>query len=1340
MRKTYPVLGHSMRFALEPGDAVEAEPCPPGELKAGELALLVKWEGSRPGGYVVHRVLLNLELAGRRLLLTKGDANLLPDLPPRAFQPVGRASAGAGGPGSLWPLLALYSYAAGRLLSFCAFLAYCLLRALAALPSPCRPAVNALALRWEAALYPGLLALLAAPVRPAPGPDRRVRSGRLAADETWSGEITVADYLVVPPGVRVTVLPGTRIVFARKEPWFFPVLRAGDKLRELDSRLAKVLVYGAFVAEGGPASPVVLEGEAFGGLHALGGGSVRLDGCALKGSGGAALSAWDSSLVSARRCAFLSCARGAEAFGSGALSLDSCSFTAPAGPAARACDEASLLLSRCGIEACGAPAVELSGSAAAGLSGLCVSGGAGGLSLSGRASALLKSCAFSGTAKGCALLSGRASLRAERCAFSGPGFGFSSSGASRAEFDGCSFSGHAGQAAETGPGSLFSAASCAFSGSGAGLAARGRTRLRLDSCSFSGNRGPAVRLYGPADLRVRGCSFEGGESGIEGTGRLRAGIDRSSFRAIGGPALRLERPALLAASALTVSDCRAGLVLSGAAAAGCRGLNAGDTEGPALLAEDCPDLRVMDSGFSGRAAGAVLSGSTSAVLAGCSFDGSAGQGCSVSGRARASLSGCSFSGGGLKLSGSAEASAEDCRFSGQAGPAAQACGDASLSLRSCSFCSRVAAAAWDRARLDLAGVSAVSGGGPALSVSGRASLACSGCDVSAVSDAVCVAGSAAALLEHGRFASASGAALNLRSGLAAAAGCELNGRGGVLAAGGELRLESSRVSASAYGIDCSAAVLVRGTSVRGGAEGGARLAGPGRVRGLSVEDAPYPGISAGAAVSVSGAVYNGRPWTRPAAPARRPAARRLLFSFAAATAGLPVFSAVYRLIYSAAARLAPALLGVRGLRAVYLYRGMTERGWVPGLSDMDLAFVLDALPPAEDRRAYAGLKARLSGFRRLFPFTGETLVASSGELEAFLPAWGVKGEEFRRTARLLAGSPVPAAPAAAGPGDETEAFYSYTLLMRHLFESGAPENFLRRNCLKNLVDIRRYLDTASPERGSRRAYSRAEGLPLDGYAGFARERSAFLAFSALHAASAGRARWRPAGEVTAEGRGWFNASAFETACRGLARRAGFAVGVALDSLYRVYVVLPDERAGDEEAFRRACAALAAARASEPALGASPLVVTAASFALLARLPYLNNPLLWADAAAVPAGSGPEDGGVRTFGLPGLPEPPGPAELRAAAVYAARHFRASWRSLWGEMPPHYFYTRVCGLELLLKTGRSPAFGDPAALRAELSAAGGEAPEWRAFLAGGAGAENYEYIAARAAALGRPADAA
>lgn len=71
-----------MRFLLEPGDAAHVRSCAPASLRSGDVSLLVKWSGGLPAGYVIHRVLLNLSLFGKRLLLTKGDANLLPDWPP----------------------------------------------------------------------------------------------------------------------------------------------------------------------------------------------------------------------------------------------------------------------------------------------------------------------------------------------------------------------------------------------------------------------------------------------------------------------------------------------------------------------------------------------------------------------------------------------------------------------------------------------------------------------------------------------------------------------------------------------------------------------------------------------------------------------------------------------------------------------------------------------------------------------------------------------------------------------------------------------------------------------------------------------------------------------------------------------------------------------------------------------------------------------------------------------------------------------------------------------------------------------------------------------------------
>lgn len=44
------------------------------------------------------------------------------------------------------------------------------------------------------------------------------RGAVLTADATWKGEVTLTDDLLVPPGVTLTILPGTVIRALRKAP------------------------------------------------------------------------------------------------------------------------------------------------------------------------------------------------------------------------------------------------------------------------------------------------------------------------------------------------------------------------------------------------------------------------------------------------------------------------------------------------------------------------------------------------------------------------------------------------------------------------------------------------------------------------------------------------------------------------------------------------------------------------------------------------------------------------------------------------------------------------------------------------------------------------------------------------------------------------------------------------------------------------------------------------------------------------------------------------------------------------------------------------------------------
>lgn len=1343
-----------MRFALEPGDSALAEPCAPGALAPGDLALLVKWAAGRPAGYVIHRVLLNFN---GRFVLTKGDANFLPDFPPSAFQPAARVSAlqrGAvrwpAGNGVLWPLAAAYSLAANKILALAAYAAYfSFYGASLFLPRFLRSLFNAASLYWESSLHPALAKAVSAPLRPASGaasgPAPAVKSGRITADEVWSGRVTVADYLTIAPGASVRVEAGTEISFLRSEPWFFPVVRAaaGGSLRELDSRFAKILVYGEFSAAGSAAALVRFSGPSFGGVHALGAGKASLAYCSLEGAGACALSAWDHAFLRAENSLFLSCRRGLELSGEAAGAVENCSFRGQAGPAARALDESTLLFSGGEADCAEGPAFEAAGQARVAICGAAVSKTPRALAVSGEAVVLLEKFFAGGCSAGALLAEGRAALTALDCAVSGSEFGISASGGVSLRLDACRFDGNKGHAASLSGKSSLSASGCAFSGNGAGITARGTNAITLSRCSVSGSDGAALRLAGHNSLRLQSCLLENCAFGIEGSGLNRVQAADSVFRGASGPGVRLE----LAAAADFVNCVFEGSLLGGLLL-GCRsfrgrGLLFSGAGGAALRAEDCAEILLEDSVLRGGLSGVEFSGDTSGALRGCRFEAQSGAAVWAGGRARLRLEACSLdgSGVGLKADGNSELYAENCGLDGMTGSAAEAAGRAEMDLRDCSVSGPGrAVTASGSSSVGLLGVRARTLALPCATLGGRARLLAAESRLLSAGDAVYSSGGAALRLRNSVLSSSGAAALNLSGGSAVISGCALSGRRGVhISAGAALRACDTSVWASESGLDSAGAFSALRLVLDGGTLGGMALAGPvNSLSDVSVLRAPSPGIALapGSSLRARRVSVGGSPWQPPAAAAAARHASRPLFHFVAATAGAWPFSLAYRAAYWAGAAAARALLPGRGIRSLYLYRGMAGRDWVPGLSDMDLACLLDVSSPGEDWTVYKALARRLRVLKAFFPFTGEVLIADRAGFSAFMGSWGAKAAEFPGASRLLSGAPeqVRGAPRQGGAADLTEAFYAYTLLMRHFFTGGLPEKFLRRNCLKNLADILRYTSPAgTPSRLSRREYARGAGLPLDDYMLQDRGEYAYRAFAALHQAAPAA----PCGsEAGAGGAGWFNRAAFDAAGRNLAARSGLPLSLVLDSLYRVYVLLPDEAAGDKGAYLRACAALNEAREASPALSASPLVLTRRAFALLCRLPYLNNPMFWADLAAPVNGAGPEDGGVFCYGpVPKLS--PSEEDMREAAAAAAAHFAGSWRSLWGEMPPHYFYTRAGGL-LLLAAGEPVPCSAPTGLRTALERRGIPGPDWKEFLAGGYGRENYEYVSRLTAGTGRVAD--
>lgn len=1204
--REYPVLGHSMRFLLEPGDTVAVRPCAPGEPRPGDVTLLLRWRGGLPAGYVLHRTLINASPGGRRIFLSKGDSNFLPDLPPGAYQPVGIAEGLARGKSAI--LASLYSLAASKALYLPAAAAVVLFRLVCLLrPFFLARQLSSLYLAWERDAYPFLRDTLAVPVARVSGPARpaAVRTGRVVSDEVWEGRVTVADYLVVEPGASVTVRPGTEIVFERRAPWFFPVLRCGEggAARELESGGAKMLVYGSFEAGAQGGEQVRIGGDAFSGIHALGSGRARLSGCLVSGSRACAVSAWDDASLYIRDCSFSGCARGVELYGGSSARADDCLFATDG--AAMIARDSSCLSVAGGSAECRGAAAELGDSARAAFMGFSSRGCGRGFSLSGRASLLAR---------------------------------------------GCDVSGSRGPAARCLEGSAFFAADCVFSGNSSGIEAFSRSSAELERCVFSENRGPASFSAGRARVSARECRFFGNAVGLHSEG----------------------------------SSC--------------------------------------------------------ASLAACSLEGQSGEAARFSGSARGSVSRSVFSGNArvLVAEDSAAVEAADCSFRENGGPAADISGSARLSLLGSDSAGESSFLALsDKARISLEDCSADIRGAAAASVEGRASLSAAASSLRSSSDAVYARGAPSLSFRKCSLRAGTGAALDMEGGAAEVTASEFSGAGGLRLRGVFFKADGLDIKAAEYAADCGGADLeLRGLRSRGGPRGGVSAAG-GKVflEGASIEDAPEPGLSFSAVRPVCrNVLVGGLPW-RPEKSRRPSVVRKYVSRFAAGTAGSPVFSAAYRGLYKAGALAAGAFLRPGPDWSVHLYRGMASPDWTPGLSDMDLALLAPDLPPDGDWEAFSSLRRRLDRFRLVFPFTSEVLIAPSAAFSSLVSRWGLKGSEFRTASRPLAGPRLmPSPPAEPGPADMTEAFYSYTIMFSHFLSDGLPPAFRKRNCLKGLADVRRYLDGTSPARASRKEYAASIGLDPDDTAASDPAEAAFGAFRALHAASPAERSAEPRRGETPR---WFNAHAFASACGALRDDAGCDAGVALDPLYRVYLILPDEAAGDREMFLRSCRALNSARARFRSFSAAPLALTRSSFALLSGLPYLNNPLFRRDLAAGAAGLSQSDGGVFLWNT-GLP----PAAVRpdkAAVSFAALHFAATWRSLWGGMPPHYFYTRAAGLRLLMETGDSPPFSRPDEVSARSLSVFGPGLAWAEFRAGGDGRRNYEFVARHSAAAREAPDA-
>ena len=863
---------------------------------------------------------------------------------------------------------------------------------------------------------------------------------------------------------------------------------------------------------------------------------------------------------------------------------------------------------------------------------------------------------------------------------------------------------------------------------GGGIYALGSGELFLEHFRVSGARMSAIGAADRAHLECRNGYFSGCERGALLSGTASGFMTGCVFDGGKGPSLRcLDSSSLVISASEVLAAAGNAVAILNKARAGLSGLS-----------------------VRGCARGVLVSGSARLTAKDCRFKDNKGSSMEILNKARVGLSGLSVRGcvRGVFVSGSARLTAKDCRFKDNKGPSADISGRARGDFS--GFTSAGAPAGIvvsDKARLRLASGSVRSVRQPSLSASDSARLSISGVSFFSVGNAVFTSGRCMLDMAYSSAASEKGSAINLRLSAAELRRVSASGAGGIFIKEARLvKMEDLQVNARNYAILSAADKLeIRGLKASGGTKGGlVFVRGRNYVENTEADAASYPGLSAQAParLRVKNVSFNGRPWHPPqknAAPGR--SGRSILFRFAAATYTMPVFSQLYCRIYLIGPAVARLLLPGDGVKSLYLYRGMTGNGWVPALSDMDLACLIRALLPREDWRFYSALKRRQRVLKALLPYTGEIMAARDDEFLEFMSGWGIKGREFYSSSKLLYGTE-PKRPPPAGDGltaDLTEAFYAYTLLAGHFFSASQPVPFVRRNCLKNYMDVTRYLDTKAPLRDSRSGYALAADIRLDDFAAYPKKEAAFRAFSALHAAAMERlpdiARPVPGRHVEAFAAGRQPGhTAFEKICLALSRTCGEGVGFVWDSLYRFYIIIPDSLAGDRSIFDRAASAAVRAGRSSEFLAQTSVLISAGAFELLSFTAYLNNPLFWLDLASCSleggGGGDPNDGGVYRYGFAPPNRRPSEDFTREMAALALKHFAATWRGLWENMPPHYFYSRVAGLRLLLEKGNSPAFSGIRTLSSVFQKTYGPGvPGWQEFYSRGFRRENYEFVAAQ-----------
>jgi hypothetical protein len=85
---------------------------------------------------------------------------------------------------------------------------------------------------------------------------------------------------------------------------------------------------------------------------------------------------------------------------------------------------------------------------------------------------------------------------------------------------------------------------------------------------------------------------------------------------------------------------------------------------------------------------------------------------------------------------------------------------------------------------------------------------------------------------------------------------------------------------------------------------------------------------------------------------------------------------------------------VQHVSCIYVIRSFSEPGWIPGYSDIDLAIVINSLPPASEALVVQRVHKAVRVLRIPFPMVGHALLLNENDFGWWLSYGNIRKLEF----------------------------------------------------------------------------------------------------------------------------------------------------------------------------------------------------------------------------------------------------------------------------------------------------------------------------------------------------------